>query len=122
LLEIAAGFTSIGTMIEEMILEPILDKVNDQEEDYVTLSTVHSAKGLEWDTVFVVRVEDKSFPTARSMEDREQLEEEYRLMYVAITRAKHRLLLMTPSGTRGCRLFNTTKIVELVDEKRSSCR
>ena len=60
--------------------------------DYVTLATVHSAKGLEWDTVFVVGVEERIFPIERSSSETD-LEEERRLMYVAITRAKERLCL-----------------------------
>jgi DNA helicase-2/ATP-dependent DNA helicase PcrA len=61
--------------------------------DAVQLMTVHSAKGLEFDCVFVTGLEEGLFPSERSMSDYEGLEEERRLMYVAITRARKRLYL-----------------------------
>ena len=68
-------------------------------QDAVQLMTVHSAKGLEFDVVFVTGLEEGLFPSERSMSDHEGLEEERRLMYVAITRARKRLYL-THSQTR----------------------
>jgi DNA helicase II / ATP-dependent DNA helicase PcrA len=62
-------------------------------QDAVQLMTVHSAKGLEFDAVFVTGLEEGLFPSERSMSDYEGLEEERRLMYVAITRARKRLYL-----------------------------
>lgn len=59
-----------------------------ENEDAVTLMTVHAAKGLEFDNVFVVGVEEELFPSAMAMDSREQIEEERRLLYVAITRAR----------------------------------
>lgn len=72
--------------------------VSDAEEyknnnDTVTLMTVHSAKGLEFDNVFIVGLEETIFPHVNSLEDVQQLEEERRLCYVAVTRAKKRLWL-----------------------------
>ncbi len=67
--------------------------------DCVTLATVHSAKGLEFKVVFVVGLEDGLFPLKRSMDSPAELEEERRLLYVAITRAKERLYL-TDAATR----------------------
>ncbi|MDD2391728.1 MAG: UvrD-helicase domain-containing protein [Bacilli bacterium] len=72
--------------------------VSDAEEyknnnDTVTLMTVHSAKGLEFDNVFIVGLEETIFPHANSLDDVQQLEEERRLCYVAVTRAKKRLWL-----------------------------
>ncbi|MCA1815958.1 MAG: UvrD-helicase domain-containing protein [Acidobacteria bacterium] len=63
---------------------------------YVTLSTVHSAKGLEWDTVFAIWMADGWFPSSRSADEFEDLEEERRLLYVATTRAKRRLYYTYP--------------------------
>jgi DNA helicase-2/ATP-dependent DNA helicase PcrA len=63
---------------------------------YVTLSTVHSAKGLEWDTLFVIWMTDGWFPSSRSGEEFEDVEEERRLLYVATTRAKRRLYFTYP--------------------------
>ncbi|HYP69635.1 MAG TPA: 3'-5' exonuclease, partial [Variovorax sp.] len=62
-------------------------------QDAVQLMTVHAAKGLEFDCVFITGLEDGIFPHENSMSDRESLEEERRLMYVAITRARKRLYL-----------------------------
>ncbi len=61
----------------------------------MVLSTIHQAKGLEWDTVFVIHVADQAFPSARAMEE-DGLEEERRLFYVAVTRARNRLFLTYP--------------------------
>ena len=66
------------------------------EADAVTLSSVHQAKGLEWRYVFVIWMTDGMFPTARSLENEEAIEEERRLFYVAVTRAEDELYLTYP--------------------------
>ncbi len=66
------------------------------EEDYLVLSTIHSAKGMEWDTVYVLNVVDGSFPSEFSTGKPELIEEERRLLYVALTRAQNDLLLIVP--------------------------
>ncbi|MBV9490140.1 MAG: ATP-dependent helicase [Verrucomicrobia bacterium] len=68
----------------------------EDETEKVTLSTIHQAKGLEWRLVFVVWMADGMFPTARSLDSLEALEEERRLFYVAVTRAKDELYLTYP--------------------------
>ena len=68
----------------------------DEETEAVTLSSVHQAKGLEWRYVFVIWMTDGMFPTARSLEDQEAIEEERRLFYVAVTRAEDELYLTYP--------------------------
>lgn len=70
--------------------QPVLD------EDYLILSTIHSAKGMEWDTVYVLNVVDGSFPSEFSTGKAELIEEERRLLYVALTRAQNDLVLMAP--------------------------
>ncbi len=75
---------------------PILE---DGEEFFLTLSTIHSAKGLEWRAVWVPHLMDGLFPAARSLQHLEDLEEERRLFYVAVTRAKEQLYLSTPMQT-----------------------
>lgn len=70
--------------------QPMLD------EDYLTLSTIHSAKGMEWDTVYLLNVVDGSFPNEFSTGKPELIEEERRLLYVGMTRAQNDLLLMSP--------------------------
>ena len=66
------------------------------DEDYLVLSTIHSAKGMEWDTVYVLNVVDGSFPSEFSTGRPELIEEERRLLYVAMTRAQNDLLLIVP--------------------------
>jgi DNA helicase-2/ATP-dependent DNA helicase PcrA len=68
----------------------------------VTLSTVHSAKGLEWDAVFVIWMADGWFPSSRTYDEFEDVEEERRLLYVAATRARRHLYFVYPlNATRG---------------------
>jgi DNA helicase II / ATP-dependent DNA helicase PcrA len=66
------------------------------DDDRVTLSSVHQAKGLEWRSVFVVWLSDGMFPTSRSLDRDEDVEEERRLFYVAVTRCKDELYLTYP--------------------------
>ena len=66
------------------------------DEDYLVLSTIHSAKGMEWDTVYLLNVVDGSFPSEFSTGKPELIEEERRLLYVALTRAQNDLLLLAP--------------------------
>ncbi|MEP6810805.1 MAG: ATP-dependent helicase, partial [Chthoniobacterales bacterium] len=66
------------------------------DTEAVNLSSVHQAKGLEYHTVFVIWLTDGMFPSTRSLDTREAIEEERRLFYVAITRAKDELYLTWP--------------------------
>jgi DNA helicase-2/ATP-dependent DNA helicase PcrA len=70
--------------------QPLLD------EDYLVLSTIHSAKGMEWDTVYLLNVVDGSFPSEFATGKAELIEEERRLLYVAMTRARNDLVLLVP--------------------------
>lgn len=83
---------SLATYLQGIALLTDMDK-NEEETDFVTLMSVHSAKGLEFPSVFVVGMEEKLFPSFMSMETRAQLDEERRLFYVAITRAEQFLTL-----------------------------
>lgn len=87
---------SLSEFLEEIALYTEADR-DDGSDDKVTLLTVHSAKGLEYDNVFVTGLEDGIFPSSRSFDSEEDLEEERRLAYVAITRAKKRLYLTSAS-------------------------
>lgn len=84
---------SLNVFLEEIALIADIDTV-DEKDNAVILMTVHSAKGLEFDTVFIIGLEEGIFPHSRSMLEPEELEEERRLMYVAITRAMERLYLV----------------------------
>ncbi len=98
---IVENYTSIDSLLSDMAIEPIIESVldvdaADKEEEYVTLSTIHSAKGLEWHSVFIIHAVEGYFPSARSVENLDSLEEERRLMYVASTRAKNNLFVSYP--------------------------
>ena len=84
---------SLNIFLEEISLIADVDKL-DEQDNAVTLMTVHSAKGLEFPTVFLAGLEDGIFPHSRSLLERQELEEERRLMYVAVTRAKDKLYLL----------------------------
>jgi DNA helicase II / ATP-dependent DNA helicase PcrA len=97
---LAERYRSLEAMLADMALEPPTDSIGDvlavdEDEGYVTLSTIHSAKGLEWRAVFVIWVADGRFPGPMSVSP-EELEEERRLMYVASTRARDELYLTYP--------------------------
>jgi len=97
----AGGYTSRSRFLSELVLEPpastgdLADEPH-LDDDYLTLSTVHSAKGGEWDAVHVIHATDGAFPADMSLSTREGLEEERRLMYVALTRARDVLTVYAP--------------------------
>ncbi len=82
---------SLGSYLQQITLLTDADQNNDADADVVKLMTIHAAKGLEFPCVFVVGLEENLFPSSMSLYDRADLEEERRLFYVAITRAKDRL-------------------------------
>lgn len=82
---------SLGSYLQQITLLTDADDSNDANADTVKLMTIHAAKGLEFPCVFAVGLEENLFPSQMSMNDREALEEERRLFYVVITRAKERL-------------------------------
>lgn len=87
---------TLSGFLEDIVLYTEADR-DDGSEDKVTLMTVHSAKGLEYENVFIIGMEEGIFPNARSLDNEESLEEERRLAYVAITRAKKNLYLTSTS-------------------------
>jgi len=87
-------FLSQLALISNIDAEPALDQTADNEA--VNLSSVHQAKGLEYHTVFVIWLTDGMFPSTRSLDTRDAIEEERRLFYVAITRARDELYLTYP--------------------------
>src|SRR2546422_418814 len=98
---IAGRYRSLASLLADMALEPPTDSVGDVlaadvEEGLLTLSTIHSAKGLEWNTVFVIWLVDGRFPSYQNLHDGDEIEEERRLLYVAVTRAKEHLYLSYP--------------------------
>jgi DNA helicase-2/ATP-dependent DNA helicase PcrA len=84
---------SLSVFLEEISLISDVDSM-DEKDNAVVLMTAHSAKGLEFDTVFVIGLEEGIFPHSRSMLEPDEMEEERRLMYVAVTRAMEKLFLI----------------------------
>lgn len=83
---------TLSGFLEEISLYTDIDRLDDND-NAVSMMTMHSAKGLEFDTVFIVGMEEGIFPSMRSMDTEEDMEEERRLAYVAITRAKKKLYI-----------------------------
>lgn len=109
LLTVAAEYADLGLsgFLEEVSLVSDLDRT-DFNSNAVTLMTIHAAKGLEFPVVFITGLEEGVFPHSRALYDANELEEERRLMYVAMTRAKEELYLMyaTTRALYGGRLSN----------------
>ena len=98
---IAEGYPEVDAFLSDLALEPpdgsaVDVEPSDQDDERMVLSTIHSAKGLEWQCVFVIWVVDGKFPSIYSFVTDEELEEERRLFYVAVTRAKRHLYLTYP--------------------------
>jgi len=99
--QIAAGFPTRERFLTELSLEPP-QATGDyagppyMDEDYLVLSTIHSAKGQEWDSVYILNVADGNFPSEFATGREDLVEEERRLLYVAMTRARHELHLVAP--------------------------
>lgn len=99
--QIAAGYPSRERFLTELTLDPPnatsdLAGTPVKDDDYLILSTIHSAKGQEWKNVFVLNCVDGCIPSDLATGTSEEIEEERRLLYVAMTRAKDRLHLITP--------------------------
>ena len=101
LVQLAAGYSSRERFLTELTLDPP-QATSDQagvphlDEDYLVLSTIHSAKGQEWKAVYLLNVVDGCIPSDMATGTQEELEEERRLLYVAMTRAKDHLHLVVP--------------------------
>lgn len=99
---IASGYPNRGAFLSALALEPPsatsdLARGSDTEEaDALVISTIHSAKGKEWDAVFVLWAADGWIPSSRAIKDAQQIEEERRLFYVALTRARRHLHVSYP--------------------------
>ncbi len=99
LLPMASRYRSLRSFLDDLIIEPPTspaDMDREQRSEVLTLSTVHSAKGLEWPVVIIIWVAEGRFPIPSSYGNPSDLEEERRLMYVAATRARDQLILCYP--------------------------
>lgn len=99
---IMSDHPTLESFLENVALVTDLDRAED-ERGFVTMMTLHSAKGLEFKTVFIAGAEENIFPSARSVQDETRLEEERRLLYVGITRAREKLYI---SRARRRSLYN----------------
>ncbi len=122
---IAERYRSLQSFLADLALEPPTESEidlgeMDQEQEHLVLSTIHSAKGLEWNSVFVIWALDGKFPSLHAGEDDDELEEERRLMYVASTRAKENLYITYPMNIydrESGRIFTKpSRFVEVVPE------
>ena len=105
-IDISGTYSTLSKMLEEIALDPIESTAVETEgakkdESPLVLSTIHSAKGMEWNTVFVMQCLDGIIPSGYSVEDQSKLDEEIRLLYVASTRAKEQLFFTYPVLHRG---------------------
>ncbi len=99
LISMASRYRKLRSFLDDLVLEPPTSSADLNSEggtDSLTLSTVHSAKGLEWPVVFIIWVVDGRFPPFMAYDNPSVLEEERRLMYVAATRAKDQLIITYP--------------------------
>ena len=104
LIQLASNYRVLENFLTDFALDPPDSKLSSskvtadasENRDKVVLSTIHSAKGLEWDTVFVISLNEGSFPSEKAVTKIDDLEEERRLFYVACSRAKSRLFLTYP--------------------------
>ncbi|WP_372735836.1 DNA helicase PcrA [Nocardioides sp.] len=127
--DVDAGFVEpgLGDFLERVSLVADADQIPDDDDGVVTLMTLHTAKGLEFPVVFLTGLEDGIFPHSRSLGDRPELEEERRLAYVGLTRARERLYVSralvrsawgAPSHNPASR-FLAELPVDLVDWRRT---
>lgn len=98
---LATQYSNLEDFISDLALEPPDASVegmykHNSDDEALTISTIHSAKGLEWDSVFIIGAVDGRFPSAYSFNSEEEMDEELRLMYVAATRAKNNLYITYP--------------------------
>ena len=101
---IAAQYQDLDKFLADFTLEPPSNRFQDEntplvdsDEKPVVVSTIHSAKGLEWHTVFVPHTLDGMIPSIRSITTIQEIEEERRLFYVATSRAKEKLFITMPA-------------------------
>lgn len=123
----AEQYTSLTTFLSEVSLQESFgigeagERDNDDDEDAMVLSTIHQAKGLEWEAVFIINLSEGAFPNAKALADRGGLEEERRLFYVAVTRAKTYCFLTYHLGlnmrTMAMRLMAPSRFIEETDPR-----
>ncbi len=111
--EIAGYYTDLHSFLADCAIEPP-ERRQKRREGALVLSTIHSAKGLEWDAVYLLGAIDGVLPSKMAFDSEEELEEEQRLLYVAVTRAKNNLALLfhLESGRGGFSLHRLSRFLE----------
>lgn len=135
---LAAGYESRRQFLADLILDPPVSTGDlagppTKDEDWLVLSTIHSAKGLEWDVVYLIHAADGCLPSDMSTGSDEEIEEELRLTYVAMTRARDFLYVLWPQryylrpfglsdkhNYAQCSRFFTDEVVHTMDEAAPS--
>jgi DNA helicase-2/ATP-dependent DNA helicase PcrA len=138
MVDAAAKATSLEQFAAELALDPPQSSADfagppKLDEDYLILSTIHSAKGLEWNIVHLIHASDGNLPSDMALSNREGLDEERRLLYVALTRARHGLNIYVPvryfhrprgsddaSGLGKTSRFLTSEVQKLCDTENLS--
>ncbi|MDE5833785.1 MAG: ATP-dependent helicase [Desulfovibrio sp.] len=110
IIQMSANYASLDLFMADMALDAGQDST--ESDDCVTLSTVHSAKGLEWSAVLIIDLVEDRFPSRRSVARSEDFEEERRLFYVACTRAKKELELYAPAAIYNKMLQSRTSAIQ----------
>lgn len=115
----AERYNDLNSFLADISLQEnfnaIWAKPNNSEEDRIVLSTIHQAKGLEWEAVFIINLIDSAFPNNRALAETGGLEEERRLFYVAITRAKKHLFLSYSVINRGMAFNNPSQFLSEIN-------
>lgn len=101
LVSFAIGQRDLNQFLDEVQSEESFQGEMEEKREYLILSTIHQSKGLEWDTVFLLDVLENYLPNRRALEETYGVEEERRLFYVALTRAKNHLYLFLPLNKKG---------------------
>ncbi|MGA8833505.1 MAG: ATP-dependent helicase [Desulfomonilaceae bacterium] len=106
LAQMSAPYKSLTEFLNDVALEPPDPEIDEDvdSQQRLVLSTIHSAKGLEWGTVIIIWAAEGRIPSPMSLGDPDDLEEERRLLYVAVTRAKERLVIVVPQTVYDRRL------------------
>jgi len=123
--DISGTYRSLEVMIEEIALDPIEataieTETAQKDESPLILSTIHSAKGLEWRTVFLIQCLDGILPSGYALDDEDQVDEEVRLLYVAVTRAKENLFITYPAlfqSRYGDYFSNPSRFIESLSDE-----
>ncbi|MFX1452631.1 MAG: ATP-dependent helicase, partial [Promethearchaeota archaeon] len=126
-IELSREFTSISNFLDHLNLNiselsSSVKESNNKDDDNhrIVLSTIHRAKGLEWKIVFIISLSEKLFPSTHITKDQKDIEEERRIFYVAVTRARDELFLISPKSTQSYKRMNYLPPSRFVTEINSS--